>query len=163
MPLTTARPWLIAVLLGLLTLSPAKAAGDWQPWSPEEQAKAEKGDAQAQYILGNCYGNGLGVAKDKVEAVKWYRKAADQGHAKAQFNLGTCYRNGEGVAKDEIEAYAYYNLAGITDEDARMWFAILEKGMSPDRRLRGQQRSKELQKEIETKPWSSVHYGSSMA
>ena len=94
---------------------------------------------------------GKGVAKDEVEAVKWYRKAADQGDAQAQFNLGVCYRKGEGVAKDEIEAYAYYNLAGITDEDARKDLAILEKGMSPDVRLRGQQRTKELQKEIEAK------------
>ena len=112
---------------------------------------ADQEDAKAQLNLGYCYFNGRGAAKDEVEAVKWYRKAADQGHAKAQFNLGTCYRNGHGVAKDEVEAYAFYNLAGITNENARKNLAILEKGMSPDARLRGQQRSKELQKEIETK------------
>ncbi|MSR43556.1 MAG: hypothetical protein EXS19_05920, partial [Pedosphaera sp.] len=39
----------------------------------------EKGDASAQYNLGVMYANGLGVPKDEVEAVKWYRKAADQG------------------------------------------------------------------------------------
>ena len=117
MPLTTARPWLIAVLLGLLTLSPAKAAGDWQPWSPEVQAKAEKGDAQAQYILGNCYGNGLGVAKDKVEAVKWYRKAADQGLANAQFWLGVYYADGNGVAKDQVQAVSWWRKAAVQGYD----------------------------------------------
>ncbi len=55
----------------------------------ETKVKAEKGDAKAQTLLGDImYGNGEGVDKDYVEAVKWYRKAADQGHAGAQVNLG---------------------------------------------------------------------------
>jgi TPR repeat protein len=110
---------------------------------------AEQGDAPAQYNLGVCYANGNGVAKNKIEAVKWYRKAAEQGNANAQHNLGLCYAMGEGVAKDEIEAYAYWNLAGITHEGARKNRAILEKRMSPDAHLLGQQRTKQLQREIE--------------
>ncbi len=55
------------------------------------------------------------------------------------------------MAKDEIEAYAYFNLAGRTDESARKKLAILEKKISQDARLRGQQRTKELQNEIEEK------------
>ena len=35
--------------------------------------------------------HGEGVAKDQVEAVKWYRKAAEQNLAEAQYNLGVCY------------------------------------------------------------------------
>ena len=112
---------------------------------------AEQGYAQAQSNLGGCYASGLGVAKDFVQAVSWYLPAAEQGFAPAQFNLGVHYYNGEGVAKDEIEAYAYWNLAGITDEDARKYLAILEKEMSSDARLLGQQRTKQLQNEIEAK------------
>ncbi len=112
---------------------------------------AEQGLAKAQFNLGNCYHNEKGVAKDQVEAVKWCRKAADQGLAEAQFNLGACYYNGEGVTKDEVEAYAYWNLVRITDEQARSNLAILEKKMSPEARLLGQRRTKELQKEIEAK------------
>ena len=112
---------------------------------------ADQGDALAQSTLGNCYLFGQGVLKDEVEAVKWLRKAADQGADYAQYYLGRCYRNGHGVAKDEVEAYAYFSLAGITDEDARKHLAILEKGMSPEARLRGLQRTKELQKEIQAK------------
>jgi TPR repeat protein len=81
--------------------------------------------------------------------VKWYRKAADQGHADARNNLGYAYKSGIGVAKDEIEAYAYYNLAGITSELARKNLAKLEELMSPDARLLGQQRAKQLQREAE--------------
>ena len=112
---------------------------------------AEQGLAYAQFTLGNCYANGEGVAKDQVQAMSWYRKAAEQGLAYAQFILGNCYANGEGVAKDEIEAYAYYNLAGMTYKDARKNLAILEKKISRDGIASGQQRTKQLQKEIEAK------------
>ncbi|KAB2645301.1 MAG: SEL1-like repeat protein, partial [Verrucomicrobia bacterium] len=44
------------------------------------EAKAKQGDADAQFNLGVCYESGNGVAKDYVEAVKWYRKAAEQGN-----------------------------------------------------------------------------------
>ena len=110
---------------------------------------AEQGNALAQSNLGVCYAKGEGVAKDRVQAVSWYRKAAEQGYAEAQSNLGYFYESGTGVAKDEIEAYAYYNLAGITNDLARENLADLEKKMSPDARLLGQQRTKQLQKEIE--------------
>ena len=148
-------PWLSAVLLAVLVFLPLSASAGMTPEEVkvfnENKAKAERGDRVAQYNLGNAYAYGRGVAKDGVQAVKWYRKAADQGYALAQFDLGRCYRNGHGVAKDEGEAFAYFSLAGITDDDARKELAILEKGMSPDRRLRGQQRTKELQKEIDAK------------
>jgi TPR repeat protein len=68
-----------------------------------------QGDAEAQYELGRRYYDGEGVAKDTLEAVKWFRKAADQGHAFAQTGLGRCY--GEGVAKDQVEAVKWYRMA----------------------------------------------------
>ena len=57
------------------------------------------------------YANGLGVAKDEAEAVKWYRKAAEQGNAYGQNNLGKMYANGLGVAKDEAEAVKWFRKA----------------------------------------------------
>jgi tetratricopeptide (TPR) repeat protein len=70
----------------------------------DNKTKAEKGDADAQQLLGDCYYNGKGVPQDFKEAVKWYRKAAEQGHADAQHTLGHFYKNGEYVEKDEVEA-----------------------------------------------------------
>ena len=69
---------------------------------PQEQAK--DGDATAQYNLGICYYNGDGVAVDKAEAIKWFRKAAEKGRPESQTMLGMCYLNGEGVAADKTEA-----------------------------------------------------------
>jgi hypothetical protein len=48
---------------------------------------AKQGDAEAQYRLGVLYDKGVGVKKDKAEAVRWYRRAASRGHAKARDSL----------------------------------------------------------------------------
>jgi hypothetical protein len=105
----------------------------------------------AQFSLGYCLYHGEGVAKDDAEAAKWYRKASEQGSISALQTLGLLYRDGAGVVKDEVEAYAYFNLAGISEESARTLRESLEKLMTPEARMRGQQRTKELQKEIEAK------------
>src|SRR6266496_1792319 len=69
------------------------------------RGESEKGDAQAQFELGEANWSGnFGVTRNYMEAVKWYRKAAEQGHPIAQNNLGVCYDRGEGVSKSFIEA-----------------------------------------------------------
>jgi len=73
---------------------------------------AEKGYAKYQFDLGLCYANGEGVAKDFIQAVVWYRKAAEQDHAGAQYCLGLCYYFGDGVIKDyELAVYWYQKAA----------------------------------------------------
>jgi len=112
---------------------------------------ANQGHAEAQNDYGLCCENGEGVAKDIAIAIGWYRLAAAQGESDALSNLARFYSLGIGVMKDEVEAYAFYNIASVADRDARKALARLEKKMSPDARLLGQQRSKELKKEIEAK------------
>ncbi len=73
--------------------------------------RAEKGDANAQFVLGLKYDTGKGVPQDSAEAAKWYRKAAEQGHAEAQFNLGILYDEGRGVRQDYAEAVKWYRKA----------------------------------------------------
>jgi hypothetical protein len=58
---------------------------------------AQQGDASAANNLGSMRLNGMGVARDAVEASRWYRIAADQGVAIAQFNLALRYLHGDGV------------------------------------------------------------------
>lgn len=63
--------------------------------------KAEQGDAEAQFALGEYYYRGdKDREQDYEQAVYWYRKAAEQGHASAQYNLGCCYYWGYGVSQD---------------------------------------------------------------
>lgn len=51
---------------------------------PRLQEKAESGDAEAQYELGNVFYFGKGVPVDLAKANEWYRKAADNGHRYAE-------------------------------------------------------------------------------
>ncbi|WP_315985027.1 tetratricopeptide repeat protein [Pseudomonas arsenicoxydans] len=84
----------------------------------EVRNRAEQGDAGAQYLLGNCYEEGVGVTQDYPQAVAWYRKAAEQGNAKAQSNLGASYEHGYGVTQDYQQAVAWYRKAAEQGEAA---------------------------------------------
>jgi TPR repeat protein len=52
--------------------------------------RAEAGSLDAQIMLGDIYGEGIGVKKDEEKSFYWYQKAAEQGDAESQFNLGVC-------------------------------------------------------------------------
>ena len=77
----------------------------------ELRSDGGKGNVAAQFDLGRRYAEGDGVARDPVEAVKWFRQAAGQGHAGAQVKLGWAYAAGEGVAKDPVEAVKWFRKA----------------------------------------------------
>ena len=77
-------------------------------WRANSFINAEKGDAEAQWRVGNFYKYGEYVEKDLVEAVKWYRKSAEQGDATGQNYLGDCYWFGDGVERDYAEAAKWY-------------------------------------------------------
>lgn len=133
--------WVSIVLLGLLV---GCSKSDFERFREE----AEKGNADAQVFVGNCYSLGDGVAKDMGQAMSWYRKAALNGHTQTQCDIGVRYLYGLGVAKDEIEAYAYFALAGPANEQARKNLAFLQTQLSGDNRLLGLKRKKELQDEM---------------
>ena len=91
----------IASLLGMALLlgsAPALAdvkagvdawgRGDYQTAISEWRGPADKGDADAQFNLGQAYKLGRGVPQDLVQAENWYKKAADQGHLQASDNYG---------------------------------------------------------------------------
>ncbi|MHA0043766.1 tetratricopeptide repeat protein [Deinococcus sp. PEB2-63] len=48
------------------------------------QPEAARGDAQAQFLLGELHYNGFATARNRPEALRWYRLAAAQGYAPAQ-------------------------------------------------------------------------------
>jgi TPR repeat protein len=105
--------WFLLLVLGSAVCQfPAQQSEAARELGADIRAKAEKGDAKSQWVLGNAFELGfLGVAKDYVEAAKWYRRAAEQGFAMAQNDLGVCYRNGEGVTRDAVEGAKWYRQA----------------------------------------------------
>lgn len=80
----------LILLLSLLLATSVKAAGiddaDERLFQVQ-QSLASKGDARAQYYLGEMYEQGLGTTQNFDEAFKWYAKAADQGDALAKRKL----------------------------------------------------------------------------
>lgn len=86
--------------LCVLALAAAPASADVktgvEAWSRGEHelaikewlGPAAKGDADAQFNMGQAYKLGKGVPQDMKRAEAWYRKAAAQGHIKAADTLG---------------------------------------------------------------------------
>lgn len=98
--------------------------------------RAEKGDAQAQFQLGDMYYNGEEVPQDYTMAATWYRRAAEQGNTAAQFQLGNMYRVGLGMLQSMTEATQWLNRAAEQGDVAAQ--ALLAKlanqipSISPD-------------------------------
>ena len=65
---------------------------------------AERGSAEGQFHLGECFYYGNGVEEDKIEAVKWFQLAAERHYAEALNKLGCCYQNGDGVEENTEKA-----------------------------------------------------------
>lgn len=54
--------------------------------------RAEKGDSEAQYIVGFYYNRDSAVdSPDDEKAFYWLKLAAEQGHCEAQYSLGRKY------------------------------------------------------------------------
>ncbi len=108
---------LIVLALGVPGVCVALDTTQAQTTAVEQlRARAEQGDAEAQFKLGRMYGKGEGVPQDGVQAVAWFRKAAEQGHAKAQNGLGALYGMGQGVPQDWVQAVAWCRKAAEQGE-----------------------------------------------
>ena len=76
---------------------------DWLKSYREIEEGARKGDAEAQFQLGELYFQNTGIPPE--EASKWFWKAAEQGHAGAQYFLGIYFLNAGGgeVSKEAVQ------------------------------------------------------------
>jgi uncharacterized protein len=75
------------------------------------RAEAERGNVQAQYVLGGAYYNGNGVAGNLAQGAQWLLKAAEGGYAPAQCDLGVMYQKGVGVDQSFDDAVKWYRKA----------------------------------------------------
>ena len=97
---------LVALACALMASAPAFAdvksgveawtRGDFPTAISAWRPLAIKGDADAQFNLGQAYKLGRGVPQDLKQAQDWYARAADQGHFQAEDNLGLIlFQNGD--------------------------------------------------------------------
>lgn len=82
---------------------------------------AEAGSAQAQYLLGQQYAQGLGLEANLWEAFYWYVRAAEQGLAEAQAAVGVAYLHGLGVEKDTALAFDWLQQAAHQGNAQAQW------------------------------------------
>jgi TPR repeat protein len=89
------------LILFMAATAPAQIKGGIDP---ALLAKAQAGDASAEYQVGWAYEIGDGVLKDFTQSSIWFRKAAEQGSVDAQALLCGHYVDGSGVPKDSVQA-----------------------------------------------------------
>ena len=156
------KPLVAAVLVALAVGCAAQT-----PEFDALRARAEQGDAEAQFNLGVMYAAGRAVPQDDAEAVRWYRLAAEQGPAQAQRRLGLMYFRGRSVPQDGAEAVRWWRLAaeqgdayaqrnlgivydrgrGVPQDDVRahMWLNLAVSGRSGNTRLSDETRELAVQ------------------
>ncbi|MCL7421844.1 MAG: hypothetical protein M8364_13155 [Methylobacter sp.] len=62
---------------------------------------AEQNHAEANYWLGQCYQNGIGVEQNEGLAFGCFRIAAEQGLAESQYSLACCYFEGKEIEQSD--------------------------------------------------------------
>jgi TPR repeat protein len=81
-------------------------------WLPRLQKHVDRGNAEAQVMLGTEYfRGGMGLQQNFKRAVQLLQLAAAQRQAVAQNNLGSCYAKGQGVKIDHKTAALWYRRA----------------------------------------------------
>lgn len=132
------------------------------------RSAAERGDAKAQYELGELYAYGRGVPTDAAEAAHWYRKSAEQGFREAQLRMGWLFELGRGVNQDFIQAHAWYSIAALAEGNTPETTAAaltgrdeLEKRMSPEQIAEARKRAQEWKPNTAPAPPSNGTSGTS--
>lgn len=82
---------------------------------------AQSGNSRAAVYLGYMYEHGLGVTRDDVQAVSWYRKAAEAKDATGMSNLGFMYQHGRGgLSQNDEVAVSWYRKAAEAGDASGM-------------------------------------------
>jgi TPR repeat protein len=142
------RAALLAALLLVMSAAPALAdmkdawaaydRGDYESAAKLFRVEAEKGDSEAQYMLGFMYAEALLGPRDPADAAPWYKKAAEQGHPDAQDALGYFYDFGLGVPRDRAKAETLYRAAtegGSVNGKNNLAFEWADAGRNLDQAL----------------------------
>lgn len=101
---------LLALLCSMLLMTFANLTfADWFTSSETKELinKADSGDVEAQFRVGNAYDFANGAPHSVENAIKYYRMAAEQGHVEAQNSMGSMLQ----AEKNYVEAKSWYERA----------------------------------------------------
>jgi len=80
---------------------------------------AKRGNATAQYSLGQSYYQGIyGLTQSFKRAIKYYTLSAEQGFAEAQYNLGLIYAQCKGIETSFSKARELFTKAAAQGEES---------------------------------------------
>lgn len=82
--------------------------GDYGACAPLFEKLAAAGDATAQYNLGVCYRDGLGVARSDAMKLALWTRAAEAGNIVAAYNVAVCHESGDGIPAMPEAALMWY-------------------------------------------------------
>lgn len=104
-----------------LAMNAAWQSGHYADAIRNAQAAAQKGDANAEALLGRAYYEGVGVPRHFSTALFWLNKAEAQGNADGMFFLGLMYEFGAGVDQNLNKALNLFDRAAAKGQGyARM-------------------------------------------
>ena len=86
-------------------------------------AAARRGDAAAQFRVGQMYATGQGLPYSPGQAHDWYLAAANQGYAPAEAGMANAYLDGVGVPRDMVLGLVWLRKAadhGAAEAQARL-------------------------------------------
>jgi TPR repeat protein len=85
------------------------------------QKSAQKGNRNAQHMLGLMYYDGDGVKRDYTKAKIWFEKAAGQNHDSAQYMLGLIYYYGRGIKQNFGQATKWFEKAASQNHNSAQY------------------------------------------
>ena len=85
---------------------------------------ALQGHVIAQYCLGNCYSDGVGVESDREQAMFWWKLASEQGYSEAKEALSKEQRS---IEYEKNQAQRKLIAQGICPECRRKISGVLKK------------------------------------
>ena len=97
------------------------------------QKAVSKNYKKAQYLLGVCYANGIGVEKDFSKAISLLKLSAEQGYVQAYKALGLIYASDSNSEKNLTVAHEYLKKAALTKDQFSMKYLkmiIQSKGIA---------------------------------
>jgi TPR repeat protein len=93
------------------------AAGKTGPAFQLYARAGRTGLAEAEYRVGRCYLDGVGVPPSRAEGIRWLERAADHDHVEAQSQLAIIYLHGAAGAPDPKSAASLFDVGDIADPD----------------------------------------------
>lgn len=116
------RAVVLASILLMAAAAPALAQAQTPPEAAAQyrdvKARAEAGDAEAQWNLGMMLLNGEGTTRNEREAWRWVRASGDAGYENGMISTAVMLALGQGTTKDEAQARDWYRRAAETHGSA---------------------------------------------